>query len=760
MDKYELISSKRARLWSRDEIRGNKKDTMMPFSPNTIIPTLAFLGHWALAIFILVRHGTQENSTRLLIGYLGVSALWTLSAGFSVAQSLPSPFRWETIALYTGLGMTIALLLLAQAFLHRWRSVTRWLLVGAFWLAATLLLDPDILPLLHLSLWQVGGRSLTQSGLANVAMALSWGFFTLVLLALSWQEYQRARSPLQRNRIRYLLLAVTLTIIGDALFALNTAPYPQVASLVKLGGTIAITYAITTHRLPDIKHIYRRSISYIVISLITGGLFLLGVWLPASILHTTLSVSTAFAAILVAVVLALGYLPMRRAIQNLIDQFLFGKSHEYERVLSNYSPRIADILDLRRLTGVVIDVIDETLVIERGALLVAEGGDDGISKVRLKPYTGLGLVPDETMEFRGSSPVLIHLRLKGLPLTRYDLNFEPGFKKARPEEIEWLTTLRMEVLVPIRVKERLIGVLAVGAKQSGDPFYTDDLDLLSALADQTAVALENARLFEDLTMLNTVLSQAYAELDRANRQLQEMDRLKSAFIGVVTHELLTPFANVDFSLQLLERYAQANLSQEPREQIQELSSGIDAAKTMVENLVTFAAFFSKQGELTLAWLDFGRLIREILTPLASLAEAKDVELQVSVPENLPPVRGDQERLGDAIYHLTQNAIKFTESGGQVRVSCWATANAAHFKVKDTGVGIPADKLPTLWDDFTQMADPLRRGKEGLGLGLALVKYIIVAHGGKVKSESKEGSGSTFGFQVPLEGPSPRKRQNG
>jgi signal transduction histidine kinase len=725
-----------------------------------IIATLAFLSHWALAAFILVRHGTQQGETRLLIGYLGGSAIWTLSVGLSAAQLTFSPLRWRAVAVYTGLGVIIALLLLARALFHRRPGVPRWLLVGATWLGAAILLDPDVLPLIQFSTWRVGGQSLTQRDLADGVLALSWGFFALALLAFSWREYRRARSPLHRNRMRYLLLAVTLTVAGDGLFALDASPYTQIAPLVKLGGTISIVYAAITRRLPDIKQIYRRSIGYVILSLITGGLFMLGVWLPSTMFRTTLSLGTTSTAILVAVVLALGYLPLRRTVQSLVDQFLFGKSYEYERVLSDYSQRIADILDLRRLTGVVIDVIDEVLAIERGALLVAEGGDDGISKVRLKPYTGLGLIPDETLEFRGSSPVLIHLRLKGLPLTRQVLNFEPDFEKARPEEIEWLCALRMEVLVPIRAKERLIGVLAVGAKQSGDPYFSDDLDLLSALADETAVALENARLFEDLTMLNTILSRAYAELDRANRQLQEMDRLKSAFIGVVTHELLTPFANVDFALQLLARYARKNLSQEPREQIQELGRGIEAAKTMVENLVTFAAFFSKQGELSLAWLDFGKLVQEILTPLASLAEAKEVAFQVVVPEDLPPVRGDQERLGDAIYHLTQNAVKFTPSGGQVRARCWATAKAVYFEVKDTGVGVPAEKLPTLWEDFTQMADPLRRGKEGLGLGLALVKYIIVAHGGEVKSESQEGIGSTFGFQVPLKGPKPHSRQTG
>jgi signal transduction histidine kinase len=119
---------------------------------------------------------------------------------------------------------------------------------------------------------------------------------------------------------------------------------------------------------------------------------------------------------------------------------------------------------------------------------------------------------------------------------------------------------------------------------------------------------------------------------------------------------------------------------------------------------------------------------------------------------MPSLQGDPERLSEAVHHLAQNAIKFTGADGDVWVRCWATSDAAHFEVKDTGVGVPADKLPTLWEGFSQMADPLRRGVEGMGLGLALVKYIVNAHGGQVWVHSEEGVGSTFGFQVPLGGP--------
>jgi len=245
------------------------------------------------------------------------------------------------------------------------------------------------------------------------------------------------------------------------------------------------------------------------------------------------------------------------------------------------------------------------------------------------------------------------------------------------------------------------------------------------------------------------LTEANAALAKANHQLAELDRLKSSFLSVVTHELRSPFVNIDLSLQLLARYGVEHLIPEQREQLQQLNAGVAAARLMVENLVKVATFFSRQGELRLTPLTFGALIENAILPIRLQAERQPLTVSVNVPQDLPVVYGDNERLYEAIYHLAHNAAKFTPAGGKISLRCWAERDWVNLEVIDSGVGIPADKLPTLWESFTQMADPLQRGQEGLGLGLALVKYVITAHGGSVWAYSREGVGSTFGFRLPL-----------
>jgi signal transduction histidine kinase len=239
------------------------------------------------------------------------------------------------------------------------------------------------------------------------------------------------------------------------------------------------------------------------------------------------------------------------------------------------------------------------------------------------------------------------------------------------------------------------------------------------------------------------------ELAHANEQLRELDHLKSAFIGVITHELRSPFAALDFSMQLIQKYGLDNLLPQQREQLDQLSEGLRRAETMINNLITFASFLSKQGQLRTVCINLAELAQETVKTLQPMAQARNIELTTEVSSPLPQVYGDRDRLAEAMYHLTHNAIKFNRQGGTVTLACRAAPEDVIFEVSDTGVGIPPDKLPEMWKDFAQLADPLRRGVEGLGLGLPLVKYVAKAHGGQVWARSQLGQGSVFGFRIPF-----------
>jgi len=227
----------------------------------------------------------------------------------------------------------------------------------------------------------------------------------------------------------------------------------------------------------------------------------------------------------------------------------------------------------------------------------------------------------------------------------------------------------------------------------------------------------------------------------------EVDRMKNEFVTVVSHELRTPFAALDSSVQVIQKYGLEHLLPEQREQMGQLAEGLKRARTMINNLVTFAAFLSKQGQLCMSPVDVGELARETVQVLDPMAQARSVRLSFRTLGSVPLVYGDRDRLAEAIYHLAHNAIRFNRQGGSVKLTCRAELDKVILEVADTGMGIAPDKLPEIWRDFAQLADPLRRGVEGLGLGLPLVRYVIKAHGGHVWARSEPGQGSVFGFSL-------------
>lgn len=265
-----------------------------------------------------------------------------------------------------------------------------------------------------------------------------------------------------------------------------------------------------------------------------------------------------------------------------------------------------------------------------------------------------------------------------------------------------------------------------------------DTALDEAISGQTTI--EANRKLQELTRL----------LSRVNRQLTEANKLKSDFLGVISHELRSPFVSIDFGLQAFRRYGVESLAPEQLELLDQLTASFQNARQMVNNLVSYAGLLSKQGRLNLDEVNFTALIEETAVALAPMAESRGLTLRTEVPRNLILPAGDRERLGEAIWHLLHNAIKFTSAGGQVIIRARGADKRLFVEVEDTGPGLTEEKQAKIWESFAQLSDTLKRGVEGLGLGLALVRYVAAAHGGDVSLQSEPGRGSIFGFWLPLQ----------
>lgn len=293
------------------------------------------------------------------------------------------------------------------------------------------------------------------------------------------------------------------------------------------------------------------------------------------------------------------------------------------------------------------------------------------------------------------------------------------------------------MILPLLSRGEVIGTIEIDLDDPEREFTYEEVALGEMVAVQIAGFVESARLFDQ-------------DMHRAYKQLQELDRLKSAFIGVITHELRSPFVAAELSAQLVTRYAQHQMFDELQRQIKQLQDELAEGRRAIDNVISFASLVGKKQKLYLEEADMAAVIKDAITPLKEMAKTRKINLKVKLDAHLPPVQVDKERMNEAIYHLVYNAIKYNRQGGSVEIACHPTEEQLVFKVQDTGVGVPEDKLNTIWDAFAQNSDDLKRGVEGLGLGLALVKVVINAHGGQVAASSTSGEGSVFGFRIPLQ----------
>jgi signal transduction histidine kinase len=302
----------------------------------------------------------------------------------------------------------------------------------------------------------------------------------------------------------------------------------------------------------------------------------------------------------------------------------------------------------------------------------------------------------------------------------------------------------MDVYVPVFTKGDWIGLLALGPKASGDRYFDDDLLLLSTLADQTAVALENARLFDDLERLNE-------ELVAANRELARLDQAKSNFIDIASHELRTPLTQVSGYNELInELIEDGSLTPDTwLPLIQDINKSVGRLKEVVDVMLDVSQLDAETLILDTSPTSLDLTVRVATDAWARALKERGLTLTIEGLEDLPSIAADGDRLKQVFSQLIQNAIKSTPDDGQIRITARLLGEMmppreqyVEVVVSDTGIGIPLDDLDRIFDKFYRVGDVMSHSTgetkfkgAGPGLGLTIARGIVEAHGGHIWAES-------------------------
>jgi signal transduction histidine kinase len=580
--------------------------------------------------------------------------------------------------------------------------------------------------------------------------------------------YKRTKSGIQRNRIKYLLVGASVIALGSFT---NLAPSLQ-GHPVDVGANvvnaIVITYAIQRHQLLDISLVVRKGLFYSIPTVIIGAGYFLLITLAVGTFH--ISTDTQFVlSLVVAVMAALVAQPLRLRAQYLIDRYFFREKYDSSLMLQRLSHTAAYVLDLDNLARMILDEVTGTIHISKVAFFLK---DDASQVFKLTTQTGLD--PGSTYLMSLDHPVVTWLFNNEKALSRADLESMPQFKALWGRERRELEELGAELFIPIKAKGELVGIFVLGEKLSQEPYTMDDQLTLTTLANQTAVAIQNAHLYWQLEQTLDALRKAHNELEqrvqertvdlaRANQALQDevSERLRAEvaiqryatelersnqelqqFAYVASHDLQEPLRMVSSYLQLLERRYGEKLEPDGHEFI---AFAVDGAKRM-QALINDLLAYSRVGTR-------GKSFEPV--SLQTVVEQSKNNLKVAIEENrariihnhLPLVQGDATQLAQLFQNLIGNAIKFHgDSPPEIKIDHEERNGICQISISDNGIGIDPQYSERIFLIFQRLHT--RDEYPGNGIGLAICKRIIERHAGQIWVKSKPGQGATFFFTLP------------
>jgi signal transduction histidine kinase len=310
--------------------------------------------------------------------------------------------------------------------------------------------------------------------------------------------------------------------------------------------------------------------------------------------------------------------------------------------------------------------------------------------------------------------------------------------RSLPDFIFFDPVVRSLLVVPLMVKDRVIGTLAID-QAIPDAFKQDDQRILTIAAAQAAAAIENAQLYTDL-------DQRAAKLELAYKDLQEVDKLKDELVQNVSHELRTPLTFIKGYVELLLEEDLGPLNGSQRESLTIVSDKTNALTRLVSDII-----YLQQVEwesLKFTPQNMREMARLALQSCEVAAVTAGISLHLQAEADLPVIPVDRDRINQVFDNLLGNAIKFSPRGGAISIEVQDTGDMIQVGVRDTGVGIPSEKLDKVFDRFYQVDGSATRRFGGAGLGLAIARRIIEAHGGRIWVESEVGQGSAFKFALP------------
>jgi signal transduction histidine kinase len=708
-------------------------------SPHSLLPLFAFVLNVSLAALSLLRNpGSRLN--RVFAYFASAIALWNIGVFMLRTSPNADGALLAEIIIHIGVLLVPAfhyhfvLIFLDATTRHRPSLVFAYVFSFVYTLvnlSGTPLFMKGVV-------WTHWGWA-PATGPLYIPFFLALNFYLIYGIRLMVKANHGVDSSFRRNRGTLILVGTLVSLAGGVIdFArFILAKYiPAADQLYPIGIPANMIFAlmlgtsIVRYRLFAVDLAVKKVAVYGVVgAAITGALYAVTQVIERSFGLT--DIDTIWLVVPLGFMVTVLLSPWGQALEDRIHRLMFSKRQGCYETLLSLSKRMSGILNFNELVDTLIHGLVRGIPVTHAGLMIHDVATNTFVNYREETTLDEGSGADA---IASDSPIVQWLSGEDGLLVKEEVKLNPRIAKYFEAAEGELEGIKASLIVPLKIENKLNGILLLGEKLSGEIFDTQELDVLSLLANQAAISLENARLYEGLSTSNV--------------RLMEASRLKSQFLANMSHELRTPLNSIiGFSKVLLNRL-DGDLTERQEAYVKSVHNSSRHLLELINGILDFSRIEAGKFEMRPEKINLYEVVEECIESSLPLVRDKRVKLEKDVPVDLPEVYADRTRVKQVLLNLVSNAIKFT-TAGRVFVQVRREPDLLHVSVADTGIGISASDLTRLFEPFQRLDNPLAQQADGTGLGLAISKKFVELHRGRIWAESRESQGSTFHFTLPL-----------
>lgn len=521
--------------------------------------------------------------------------------------------------------------------------------------------------------------------------------------------------------------------------------YVSLGPTASLFFVVGMAYTMIRHRVFDVQAAVARSVAYTMILAAFGGLFYalaFGVsWLVSKIGLPEETIFWVNAAI--ALLMAVMYQPLKRFFDRVTNSIFFRDRYSREELYAELNSVLVGTTRLERLLRESARVIADTLSAHgvtfaiRDQVTVISVGINTPGKIAPADLQAFDLWRSDDLSKRQSA--IVRDLLPNTPANNMIRRIMRSYKA--------------QIVLPLLRGKETIGYLMVGERRSG-AYASRDVIVLETIANELTIAIQNALSIREVQLLNDTLQQkideATKELRASNAQLRRLDEVKDEFISMASHQLRTPLTSVKGYIDMVLEGDAGEVSPMQRRFLSEAFVSSERMVHLINDFLNVSRLQTGKFVVEKRPNNLKKIVLEELESLHVNAEGRSLAFRFSSKGRLPDLMLDEAKIRQVVMNFADNALYYSKPDTTIEVALVTDAKEVTFTVKDTGIGVPEEEQDHLFTKFYRASNARKQRPDGTGVGLYLAKRVVTAHGGKIIFKSKENTGSTFGFSLPLE----------